>query len=224
MLEVGCGTGRVLIPTARAGLQITGLDQSVAMLNICRERLAMENADVQKRVNLVEGDMRDFELGQRFQLVTIPFRPFYHLLTVEDQIACLHTIHRHLHEGGKLIFDIFNPSFESLIEQNIGVEGGEEPPFVTPDGRRVVRKFKVISRDLIQQISEIELIYDVTHPDGHEERLVHAYKMRHMFRYEAEHLLARCGFRVEQVYADFEKNPYGSQYPGELIFVASKEG
>ena len=77
-------------------------------------------------------------------------------------------------------------------------------------------------RDAFNQINYVELIYYVTHPDGREERLVHSFPMRYLFRFEAEHLLVRSGFEVEDVYADFEKNPYGSTYPGELIFVAKK--
>jgi hypothetical protein len=46
--------------------------------------------------------------------------------------------------------------------------------------------------------------------------------MRYLFRYEVEHLLVRCGFNLETVYADFEKNPYGSAYPGDIICVAGK--
>jgi hypothetical protein len=46
--------------------------------------------------------------------------------------------------------------------------------------------------------------------------------MRYLFRFEAEHLLARAGFKVEQLYADYDKSPFGSKYPGELIFVARK--
>ncbi len=79
-----------------------------------------------------------------------------------------------------------------------------------------------MSRDRFNQINYVELIYYVTYPDGREERLVHAFPMRYLFRFEAEHLLARCGFEVEQVYADFDKSPYGAKYPGELIFVAKK--
>src|SRR5205809_612339 len=70
VLEVGCGTGRVLIPTARAGVGITGLDLSEHMLAVCRERLAHDDAGVRSRVQLTFGDMRAFDLGQRFALVT----------------------------------------------------------------------------------------------------------------------------------------------------------
>src|SRR6266487_1827542 len=106
VLEIGCGTGRVLIPTARAGLDIVGLDVSPHMLAVCRQRLRDESEAVQKRVRLVQADMRHFDLDRRFTLVTIPFRPFQHLLTVEDQFSCLASIRRHLINEGGLILDI----------------------------------------------------------------------------------------------------------------------
>jgi SAM-dependent methyltransferase len=222
VLEVGCGTGRVLIPTARAGVEVVGLDLSPHMLANCRERLRRESREVQARVHLVEADMRDFDLGRQFRLVTTPFRPFQHLTTVDEQLSCLGSIRRHLTAGGRLILDLFNPSLEALTSDSVGQEVGEEPEFTTPDGRRVIRQHKIVSRDRAQQVNHVELIYYVTHPDGREERLVHAFPMRYLYRFEAEHLLVRCGFEVEAVYADFDKSPYGSKYPGELIFVAKK--
>ena len=224
VLEVGCGTGRVLIPTARAGIEIAGLDSSLSMLDVAQKRLSHEMDEVQARVQLVEGDMRDFKLGKNFRLVTIPFRPFQHLTTVSDQLSCLGSIHRHLVEGGCLILDIFNPSLESLTKDDIGTEVTEEPEFTTPDGRRVVRRHRILSRDYFNQINHVELIYDVIHPDGVEERLLHSFQMRYLFRFEAEHLLVRSGFEIEHVYAGFDKSPYGSKYPGELVFVAKKVG
>lgn len=55
VLEVGCGTGRVLVPTAQAGIEVTGLDRSQAMLQRCRERLAKEPPEVARRAQLVSG-------------------------------------------------------------------------------------------------------------------------------------------------------------------------
>src|SRR3972149_872925 len=103
VLEVGCGTGRVLIPTARAGVEVVGLDYSQAMLITCGEKLSREPAPVRSRVEFVLGDMRRFDLGRTFSLITTPFRPFQHLLTVEDQLSCLSCVHRHLSEGGRFV-------------------------------------------------------------------------------------------------------------------------
>ncbi len=87
----------------------------------------------------------------------------------------------------------------------------------------MVRRSKIVARDYFNQVNQVELIYYVTHPDGHQERLVHAFPMRYLFRFEAEHLLARSGFTVEALYAGYDKSPYGSTYPGDLIFVARKQ-
>jgi SAM-dependent methyltransferase len=222
VLEVGCGTGRILVPTARAGLDIVGLDASTRMLNVCRQRLRDEPERVQSRAHLVQADMRDFDLGRTFTLATIPFRPFQHLITVEDQLSCLETIHRHLVDGGALILDVYNPSLDALVDRPFGQEFGEEPEFTVPDGRRVTRRHKMVAHDRFKQTNDVELIYYVTHPDGREERLVHAFTMRYLFRFEAEHLLVRAGFRIEELYADYDKSAYGSKYPGELLFVARK--
>ena len=222
VLEVGCGTGRVLIPTSRAGLSIVGLDSSAAMLSRCRAKLEAEPDDVRSRVRLFEGDMRDFALGQTFALVTIPFRPFQHLLTVDDQLACLTSINRHLEPGGRVILDLFNPSLDYLVNRQVGEVLPEGPPVDLPDGRRLERHFRITAQDRFTQVNDIELIYDVTESDGRKRRALHAFRMRYLFRYEAEHLLARSGFAVDQLFAGYDRSPYGSTYPGELIFVARK--
>jgi SAM-dependent methyltransferase len=220
VLEVGCGTGRVLIPTARAGIEITGLDLSPDMLKVCQGKLKNEAEEVRTRIRLVEGDMRHFDLSPTFQLITLPFRPFQHLTTVADQLACLGCLRRHLAQDGRLILDIFNPWLKALAQTNFGEEMAEEPEFSLPDGRRVIRRHSIVSRDEANQVNYVELIYYVTHPDGRRERLVQAFPMRYLFRFEAEHLLARAGFEVEHLYSDYDKSPFGSKQPGELIFVA----
>jgi SAM-dependent methyltransferase len=223
ILEVGCGTGRVLIPTARSGKEIFGIDTSEKMLSICRNNLAAESEDVQTRVlGLYHGDVRTFNLPLRFNLITMPFRPFQHLITVEDQQTGLANIHRHLNPGGYLIFDIMNPSLIHLIDDQYLSEFNEEPEIVMADGRRVVRSFRINSRDLANQFINAEIIYYVTYSDGHSERFVHSFPFRYTFRFEAEHLLARCGFSIEALYSDYDKSPFGSKYPGELIIVARK--
>ena len=121
------------------------------------------------------------------------------------------------------MFDAFNPSIHSLAAPADGEETDEEPPFTLPDGRTVVRRHRMVHRDLIQQVNSGELIYYVAHPDGRRERLVHAFQMRCIFRFEAEHLLARAGFIVDRVYSDFDRSPYGARYPGELIFAARRQ-
>ena len=76
--------------------------------------------------------------------------------------------------------------------------------------------------DLHQQLVRYEIVWDVTRPNGPADRHVQQLQLRYLFRFEAEHLLARAGFAVQDLYADYERRPYGSVYPGELVFVAKK--
>jgi SAM-dependent methyltransferase len=221
VLEIGCGTGRVLIPTAREGVAMVGIDLSPYMLAVCRQRAAEESEATQQRIRVIQADMRDFSLGEQFALVTMPFRPFQHMLTVEDQLACLTQVHRHLVDDGVLILDLFNPSLDALVRPPGAVH--QDEGFVTPDGRQVTCSTRIVARDRANQVNHVELIYDVTHPDGRTERLVHAFPMRYLFRFEAEHLLARSGFEVVQLYAGYDRSEYGSTYPGELLFVARRK-
>jgi len=211
VLELGCGSGRVLVPVAQAGIAVTGLDPSPSMLELCRQRLAKEGLTAE----LVSGDMRRFSLGRRFPLITIPFRPFQHLLEVDDQIACLAAVREHLALGGKLIFDVFDPNLKMLA-----AESGIEVPvseFDLPDGRHARLSYCRREHDRIRQVLNIEMIGEV---DG--QRHVSSLWLRYNFRWEMEHLLARCGFRIEHLYGDFSRHPV-SDGTGDLIFVTTDE-
>jgi SAM-dependent methyltransferase len=221
VLELGCGTGRVLLPIARAGVEITGLDLAEPMLNILRGKLAAEPEEVRRRVLLVRGDLRGFDLGRRFALATIPFRPFQHLITVEEQMSCLRCIHRHLAPGGRLILDVFHPSFKGLSRET--PTPVEESRAVTrlPDGRTMRGFDRLLAIHRAEQYIEAELSYELIAPDGSVERVVQAFPFRYLFRYETEHLLARCGFRVAALYGNHDRSAFGDASP-EMIFVAEK--
>jgi SAM-dependent methyltransferase len=222
VLEVGSGTGRVLLPVARAGVEIVGVDSSPEMLAVCRRRLAEEPEDVRARVRLVQGDMRDLDLGETFPRITTPFRPFQHMLAVDDQLAALATFHRHLDAGGLLVLDLFNPALEVLVNAPIGEETSHEPELTLLDGRRVVRCHKMLRIDRAEQVTYSELVHHITHPDGRTERLVQPISMRYLFRYEVEHLLARAGFTVEALHGSFDRSPFTGKDSPELIFIARK--
>jgi hypothetical protein len=166
--------------------------------------------------------MTNFAIDTRFQLVTLPFRPFQHLVEVKGQLACLDCIRQHLNESGLLILDLFNPSLQILTDESHSQEQESGQPFEMPDGRQVHRRHRIAHRDLFGQVQQVELIYYVTHPDGRQERLVDSFPMRYFFRYEVEHLLARAGFEIVHLFSDYDRSPYGSKAPGELIFVATR--
>jgi SAM-dependent methyltransferase len=220
VLEVACGTGRVLFPIARKGMSITGIDQSPAMLERCYDLLSREPKEVQDRIRLEQMDMRTFNLGERFALATIPFRPLQHLVKVADQLATFRSIHRHLNPGGHLVFDVFQPNLK-MLAAGAREEHEDFPLTKLADGRSVRRTAKVTGVHPSKQVSDIELAYYVTDTDGKTEKSVMRFPMRWFFRFEIEHLLERCGFGVKAVYGNFDRSEFTDSSP-EMIFVAER--
>lgn len=152
VLEIACGTGRVLLPIARKGIAICGVDNSLPMLHVLNQNLAREPQEVRQRVSVQQGDMRSFRLQQKYPLVMIPFRPMQHMFTVEDQVAALKTAAAHLADTGILAFDVFYPKFE-MIWAKVGEEIPEMEWSPDSDPTRIVRRF--FRKDSIDKINQV---------------------------------------------------------------------
>lgn len=213
VLELGCGTGRILLPISRAGHTIVGLDSSKQMLERARTNLAQERPDVQRRVTLHQRDMHDFDLGATFATIIAPFRVFQHLTTVEAQLRFLDAVARHLAPQGRFLFDVFNPRFQIMVSAD-GQEHEDTPDTRLPDGRTFRRAYRIARVRWLDQVSESELIYYV---DG--KRYVQAFEMRWFLNAELRHLLARAGFRVAAMYGDFARGPLVDGAPEQVVVV-----
>lgn len=221
VLELGCGTGRITMALAQMGKRVTGLDLSERMLERAARKRSMLHTEERERVHLVQGDMAKFDLSEKFRLIIIPFRPFQHLLEVKQQMACLDCVRKHLMAGGRLILDVFQTDAERMHDP---VHMRETPvvEYKTSDGRQVRITERVAAFHRAKQINDVEMIFAIEHPGGKKERLVFAWPLRYFFRYEVEHLLARCGLRVKALYGNFDRTPLEDSSP-EMIYVAQTE-
>ena len=127
VLELGCGTGRVLIPFARSCGFIHGIDSSQAMLQICREKLGeSENA----RITL--GDICDFDLGRRFDLIIAPYRVLQNLETDAQLDGLFRCVRAHLSATGTCVLNVFRPKWQArewlrdgeTFNWEVRIEGG----------------------------------------------------------------------------------------------------
>lgn len=221
VLELGCGTGRILFPIAKLGIDIVGLDSSSAMLTVAKDKLRTLPSEVQRHVEIVEGDMRDYSLGRQFNLVMAPYRAFLNLLTVEEQRKALSCIRKHLTDGGRLILDFFNPRYDVIAAEcgPLGSALRKRGEFTHPDTG--LRGLEWVSRhcDPEAQIVKIEHIYEVIDQNGRVVSKTYVpLTFRYIFRYEMLHLLELCGFRVEALYGDFQRGQF--KYDGQQIWVA----
>jgi len=217
VLELGCGTGRVLIPIAREGIRVTGLDASEGMLNIARKKVSADES-ISKNVTLLRGDMKDFSLGKKFALIYIPFRSFQCLLTKIDQIACLLCIHDHLINDGRCIIDLFAPRHDYLAKDKLALDLGT---FYDEENDTIIARRSEVHYDLIKQTLHEDRFYEWKDKDGNCHHKVWSYDISFLFRYEAELLFEKCGFTVENLFGDFDSSAY-NYVSGEQIFVLRK--
>jgi len=219
-LEIACGTGRIAVPLARQGVRLVGLDGSSAMLARAREKSAGLDT-----VEWVEGDMRSFDIGESFGLVIIPAGSFQLLLTTEDQLACLRSIHRHLAPEGRLAFEIENPDIVAMAEWLTARRGTlqrrPQRDYRHPGtGRQVLAwgsleyhpsQQRYIARGVTEELDNGGQVVSRSYGSPME--------LRYLYRYETEHLLARSDFEVEAVYGDFSKGEFRGTSP-DMIWVA----
>ena len=219
VLEVGCGTGRILLAMARAGVTVTGIDGSHEMLDRLAAKLERESAEVRERVTYHHGDASDFGLGAIFPLVVAPFRVLQQLTTLDEQLGAVMSVARHLVPGGQFVFDVFNPHFDMLVRDRTA-EAEDTPAFTLPDGRTFRRTSRVPRMRFTEQLAETELIYYLSAPGESEaKRFVQRFDMRWYVRGELVHLLARGGLTVRDVYGDFDGSKLTDQSPEQVVFA-----
>jgi SAM-dependent methyltransferase len=215
ILELACGTGRVLLPLAQEGHRVTGVDVSPAMLERARQKVTAQGLD--ERVTLVEQDMRHLDLDECYHLAFIVANSFLHMLTVEDQLSVLSGVRRHLQPGGLFLVDVFNPDLSRLLD----AEGRVTLEKVMTDsetGRRIM-KFHAQRADLGQQLVHITFIVDEVDAQGGVQRTLLPFSLRYLFRGELELLLWQAGFEVEAIYGSHELGQFSGDSE-RLIAVA----
>ena len=218
VLELGCGTGRLLGPIASAGVDITGLDNSDSMINIARRRL--ESRDSADRITLVQGDMRDLSpfYDTAFRLVFVAINSFLHLESRADQIVALAEIRKLLDRDGLLIIDVFNPTPETLHRMDDRYAFDAEWQLDSGD---TVQRFSHRQIDPVEQLVTTRLFYDVTGTDGQLTRRATSYRMRYVHRFELELLLLHAGFEIEGTYGSYSLDPLDTD-SDHLIVVAHR--
>ncbi|MGB4862924.1 MAG: class I SAM-dependent methyltransferase [Tepidiformaceae bacterium] len=221
-LELGCGTGRLLIPLARAGVSVTGLDLAQPMLAVAAERIAKEPPALQKRITLVEGNMVEFALARRFDLAFIAFRSFMFLTEPADQRRCLECIHAHLEPGGRLAIDIFDPRLDLLtptqpVDDWTSLGGARHPVSNNMVEVHVADRSNDTVAQVFEEIWRFTELDDAGEVLRQEEEVL---RMRWTYRHEMRYLLELCGFTVEAEYSDYDKSP--PAYGLEQIWVARR--
>jgi SAM-dependent methyltransferase len=214
VLEVGAGTGRVSVAIARAGVDVVGIDLSPAMLDRARVRVSAE--DPSAGVELVEADMRSFDLGRTFPLAIMPYRVFAHALTTDDQIATLNSVRRHLQPNGRLVLNLTVPTtLDALPVGGLARDGR----YRLDDGRDAVVWRQATYAPGSQRLT-FHFVVDELGPGDEVNRRTHGeIQARQCSPGEIEHALARAGFELVDRWGWFDRRPFDERAT-EMVWAA----
>lgn len=205
VLELACGSGRILIPLAKRKVNITGLDISKEMLDLCSQKAQKENLEVK----LIKGDMRNFSLNRKFDLLIIAAFSLQHLTNEKDISACFNCIKNHLAPHGKLIVEFNNPYLPLLNRE--------------PEKRYMIGEFSdyILTED-VRYDPETQINQTNRHfwhrPTNEITTL--SYSLKQFFPNDLENLFSKHNFQIKQKFGDFDKSPI-SENSAQQIIVAS---
>ena len=215
ILELGSGTGRIAIPLARGGHQVTGLEQAPSMLERARRKAAKAGVEVE----WVAGDMRGFALERRFGLIILPHNTLCHLLTLADFEACAASVLRHLKDGGRFIVEVFVPDLAMLLE--------------TADRRQLFARYEDPGGGgeiVISYTSRYDAAAQIKHNTtycqypGRKDEEAGSLDMRIYFPQELDALFKYSGFEYQRKLGDFDGRPFGAASTKQICILKRAGG
>jgi SAM-dependent methyltransferase len=219
ILDIGCGTGRILLACMQAGADVDGLDLSQAMLDTLQRK-----ADALRLTpGIYQGDMSDFQLPRRYALIMITFNAWVHNLTQDAQIRCLERCRQHLAPGGVLVFDTFFPGLAYIgSPENTRVLELEtrHPETGLPLRLYDTRSFNRIEQ-IQRSINEIEIL-----DDQGKAQTIHRseFDTRWTYKQEMTLLLRIAGFARWDICGDFSRRPLTQDTDAMIVFAWADTG
>ncbi len=207
ILELACGTGRITIPLARQGFDITGLDISEGMLKVAREKAERENLSC----TFLKADCREFSIPGKFNLIFIPFNSIAHIHDRTSFEALCQAVKNHFTSDGHFLIDIFNPKLEILMsDPNKRFAVAE---YENPYGHEMVTITENNVYDKETQINHIKWYYKI----GKRDEFAVELNMRIYYPQELDNMLYYNGFEIVEKLGDFDGTPFVSDSPKQLI-------
>lgn len=213
ILELACGSGRLLLPLAREGYTLTGVDTSAAMLELAQHTL--EEAGAAERCQLVQQDMCVLQLQEKFRLAMIALGSFGHIVARQQQQQALAAIRRHLSLGATFILDISNE--DARYMENLSGQMLHQGTWQQRDGSYVTHFLSPASSNT-RHLLELTHFYDVHRQGEAVQRTISQTSLYLFERNEAELLLEQAGFRIKDVYGTYDFGPYEHESP-RMIFI-----
>lgn len=209
ILELCCGTGRLTIPIAHEGYDITGVDFTRSMLDQAKVKACEAGLEIE----FIEADIRCLDLQKRYDLIFIPFNSIHHLYRNEDLFQVFRVVQNHLKKGGIFLLDCFNPNIQLIVEGE--KEQQEIAAYATNDGRKVMIK-QTMHYESDSQINRIKWHFFI----NGEFDSIQDVAMRMFFPQELDSYLKWNGFNLIHKFGGFEEESFNDKSEKQ-IFVCN---
>ena len=209
ILELCCGTGRLTLPIAKEGYDITGIDYTPSML--AQAKIKASEAGLE--ISFIEADIRTLNLPEKYDFIFIPFNSIHHLYRNEDLFKALACVRNHLKEGGLFLLDCFNPNIQYIVENEKGQAMIAE--YTTDDGREVLIK-QTMRYECATQINRIEWYYFINEEFHSTQNL----DMRLFFPQELDSYLEQAGFGIVHKFGGFEEEPFDDKSEKQIYVLS----
>lgn len=212
VLEPACGSGRLTIPLANEGINITGIDMSEEMLKLAKFKAHKNGVGVR----FIQGDMRSFDLGERFKFIFIAAQSLSHLYTRKEIEDCFSCVRKHLTEEGRFLIELFNPSVTMLARESGRYPVGQ---YEDPKAGSQVSVAEEASYDAATQVRQIRWFFRI---EGDLKETALSFEMRQFFPQEMDALLWYNDFLIEHKYGSYSEEEFSSNAWKQLIICRPK--
>ena len=206
ILELCCGTGRLTIPIAKDGYNISGVDITSSML----EQAKVKASEAGLEVEFIEADIRTLDLPEKYDLIFIPFNSIHHLYQNEDLFQAFNVVKNHLKENGLFLLDCYNPNIKYIIEGE--KEQKEIAEYITNDGREILIKQKMRYENKTQ-INRIEWHFYI----NDEFDSIQNIDMRLYFPQELDSYLEQNGFTIIHKFGSFKEEEFNDSSEKQIF-------
>ena len=212
ILELCCGTGRLTIPIAEDGYNISGVDYTFSML----EQAKAKASEAGLKIEFIEADIRTLDLQNKYDLIFIPFNSIHHLYLNEDLFKAFNTVKKHLKTGGRFLLDCFNPNIQYIVEsEKVQAVIAE---YTTNDGRKVLIK-QSMHYESASQINRIKWQYFI----DDKFHSIQNMDMRLFFPQELNSYLKQIGFNIIHKFGDFTGGDFDDSSEKQIYILELKE-
>ena len=208
ILELCCGSGRLTIPIARDGYDISGVDYTSSML----DQAKIKASEAGLKISFIKADIRTLDLQEKYDLIFIPFNSIHHLYKNEDLFKALKSVKNHLKEGGVFLLDCFNPNIQYIVEGEKGQSVIAE--YTTNDGREVLIK-QTMCYENATQINRIEWHYFI----NGKFHSIQNMDMRLFFPQELDSYLKWAGFNIIHKFGNYEEKAFNDNSEKQIYVL-----